>query len=46
MLRVQLAAKLVEHRGNVTAVARDLGKHREQVNRWLRRFGLDADAFR
>jgi DNA-binding NtrC family response regulator len=45
-IRVQLAAKLTEHRGNVTAVARDLGKHREQIKRWIRRFGFDIDLFR
>jgi transcriptional regulator of acetoin/glycerol metabolism len=45
-LRVQLAAKLTEHRGNISAVARDLSKHREQVQRWIRRFGFDVDLFR
>jgi sigma-54 dependent transcriptional regulator, acetoin dehydrogenase operon transcriptional activator AcoR len=45
-LRDRLALKLVEHHGNISAVARDLGKHREQVQRWLRRFGFDPATFR
>ena len=34
------------HRGNVSAVARDLGKARAQVHRYLKRYGLSVDAFR
>jgi DNA-binding NtrC family response regulator len=45
-LRQQLAELLAEHRGNVTAVARAIGKARTQVQRWLRRFGLDAERYR
>jgi hypothetical protein len=45
-IRRQLAAKLTEHRGNVTAVARDLSMHRTQIQRLIRRFGLDIDRFR
>jgi transcriptional regulator with GAF, ATPase, and Fis domain len=45
-LRERLAAKLVEHRGNVSAVARDFGKQREQIHRWMKRFGFDPEAFR
>lgn len=41
-----LCEKLGEHRGNVTAVARDLGKHREQVQRLIRRLGIDVARFR
>jgi transcriptional regulator with PAS, ATPase and Fis domain len=44
--RATLEALLREHRGNVAGVARALGKPREQVHRWIRRVGLDADAFR
>ncbi len=44
--RDELARKLVDHRGNVSAVARDLGKHREQVQRCIRRYGLDLASFR
>jgi DNA-binding NtrC family response regulator len=45
-LRAELVALLTEHRGNVSKVAEALGKGRMQVHRWLRRLGLDADAFR
>jgi DNA-binding NtrC family response regulator len=45
-VRLELAAKLTEHQGNVSAVARDLGKHREQIQRLIRRFGFDIDLFR
>jgi len=45
-LRGQLIELLRRHHGNVAAVARDLGKHREQIHRWARRFGIDLDSFR
>jgi transcriptional regulator of acetoin/glycerol metabolism len=45
-LEQRLVALLGEHRGNVSAVARALGKAPTQVNRWLRRFRIDAAAFR
>jgi transcriptional regulator of acetoin/glycerol metabolism len=45
-IRARLVALLEEHRGNIAAVARALGKHRRQVQRWLERFGLDPDDFR
>ncbi|MGZ6142063.1 MAG: sigma 54-interacting transcriptional regulator [Myxococcales bacterium] len=41
-----LAAMLRQHGGNVTAVARAMGKARTQVQRWLRRYGLDPLSFR
>jgi transcriptional regulator of acetoin/glycerol metabolism len=41
-----LVASLTRHRGNVAAVARELGKARMQVHRWMRRFGLEAGSFR
>ena len=44
--RDQLVALLREHSGNVSAVARALGKARMQVQRWLKRYGLDAESFR
>jgi transcriptional regulator with PAS, ATPase and Fis domain len=37
---------LRDHRGNLSAVARAMGKGRTQVVRWLERYGLDADEFR
>ncbi len=45
-LRDQLAGELKRHRGNVSAVARALGKGREQIHRWMRRFALDPEKFR
>jgi transcriptional regulator with PAS, ATPase and Fis domain len=45
-LRQQLDELLREHQGNVTAVARALGKGPTQVQRWLKRLGLVADAYR
>ena len=41
-----LVAQLREHRGNISAVARSMGKARTQVQRWLRRFHLDPASFR
>ena len=32
--------------GNVSAVAREMGKARMQVQRWIVRFGIDIDALR
>ncbi|MBL8620291.1 MAG: sigma 54-interacting transcriptional regulator [Myxococcales bacterium] len=45
-LRAQLVALLGEHAGNISAVARATGKARWQVHRWLRRLGLDSEAYR
>ena len=44
--REELIAVLREHRGNVSAVASALGKHRNQINRWLKRFAIDPAGFR
>ncbi len=44
--RDQLLTLLREHRGNVTAVAKVMGKARIQVQRWLRRFGIEPALFR
>jgi transcriptional regulator of acetoin/glycerol metabolism len=41
----QLVALLTRHRGNLSAVARELGTSRTQVQRLLDRFGLTRDAF-
>ena len=38
--RAALVAALREHGGNVSAVARALGKPRSQIQRWMRRWGL------
>ena len=40
-LRAQLEALLAEHAGNVSAVAAAMGKARFQIQRWVKRLGLD-----
>jgi transcriptional regulator of acetoin/glycerol metabolism len=42
----RLRELLENHRGNVTAVARELRKDRVQVHRWLKRYDLSPDEFR
>jgi sigma-54 dependent transcriptional regulator, acetoin dehydrogenase operon transcriptional activator AcoR len=39
-LKQTIADLLAEHAGNLSAVARVLGKDRKQVRRWIQRFGL------
>jgi sigma-54 dependent transcriptional regulator, acetoin dehydrogenase operon transcriptional activator AcoR len=41
VLRAKLVALFQEHGGNVSAVARSLGKARFQVQRWMRRLRID-----
>ena len=41
-----LATLLDRHQGNVADVARELGRQRTLVWRWLRKFGLDPGQFR
>ncbi|MDC3982151.1 sigma 54-interacting transcriptional regulator [Polyangium jinanense] len=45
-LRGRILALLEKHRGNVSGVARDMGKSRVQVHRWIQRFSIDIDAYR
>jgi transcriptional regulator with GAF, ATPase, and Fis domain len=45
-IRQRLVDELKAHGGNVSRVARSMGKARMQIQRWMRRFGLDAEAFR
>ena len=45
-LRDQVTALLHEHKGNVTAVARAMGKAPAQIHRWMRRFEIDPDVYR
>jgi transcriptional regulator with GAF, ATPase, and Fis domain len=45
-LRAQLVELLTRHAGNVAAIAREVGKHRRQIHRWLDRLDLDPDDFR
>ena len=42
----ELVALLQKHRGNVSQVAAELGKVRQQVQRWLKRYGLDPTRFK
>jgi two-component system response regulator HydG len=44
--RERVRLLLEQHRGNVSMVARELGKPRAQVYRWLKALGLDVDDFR
>jgi transcriptional regulator of acetoin/glycerol metabolism len=45
-LRDRLVDSLERNQGNVSRVARELGKPRTQLHRWLRRFSIDASVFR
>jgi transcriptional regulator with PAS, ATPase and Fis domain len=45
-LREELVRLLTEHAGNVSAVARAMGKARVQIRRWCRRFGIDPESYR
>jgi len=44
--RDELIALFQEHRGNVSEVARQLGKDRVQIHRWMKLYGLDPERFR
>ncbi|HSO00209.1 MAG TPA: sigma 54-interacting transcriptional regulator [Candidatus Nanopelagicales bacterium] len=37
---------LAKHGGNVAAVAREFGKDRTQIHRWMRRYGIKVDEYR
>jgi DNA-binding NtrC family response regulator len=45
-LRQELLAQFARHRGNVSGVARALGKARTQIQRWMKRFEIDPAKFR
>jgi DNA-binding NtrC family response regulator len=45
-LRNLLLQRLELHNGNVSEVARSFGKARVQIQRWMKRFGVDARQFR
>lgn len=44
--KAELEALLRQHGGNVSAVARAMGKARMQIQRWLARYGLDPRDFK
>jgi DNA-binding NtrC family response regulator len=46
VLREELILLLRKHRGNITAVAQEMGKARMQIQRWLKRVGVDPEEFR
>jgi len=46
LLRSQLLTLLSAEHGNVAEVARAMGKARMQVQRWMKRFGVDPAAYR
>jgi DNA-binding NtrC family response regulator len=39
-LRGRLSDAIARHRGNLAEVAREIGKDRTQIRRWMKRFGL------
>jgi len=45
-LRGELVRSLTAHHGNVADVARDMGKARMQIHRWLKRFDIDPGVYR
>ncbi len=45
-LRERLVALLQRHEGNVSAVAKAMGKGRMQIHRWIKRFELELASFR
>lgn len=45
-LRREILVKLEAHGGNIAEVAREMGKARMQVHRWLKRFAIDPGVFR
>ena len=45
-LRARLLELLEQHKGNISEVARAMGKARVQIHRWMQRFGVDPAKFR
>ncbi len=44
--REALCAAMRDQRGNISAVARAMGKDRKQIQRWIKRFAIDPTQFR
>jgi transcriptional regulator of acetoin/glycerol metabolism len=44
--RDELVALLEKHKGNVSKVATELGRVRQQIQRWIKRYGLDPERYR
>lgn len=45
-LRERLLVLLNQYKGNVSYVARDMGKARVQIYRWMEKLSIDVDSFR
>jgi transcriptional regulator with GAF, ATPase, and Fis domain len=45
-IKEEVIASLRLHGGNISAVARAMGKDRKQIQRWVKRFDLDPGSFR
>jgi DNA-binding NtrC family response regulator len=45
-LRGRIVALLEKHKGNVSYVARDMGRARVQIHRWMQKLSIDAEAYR
>jgi DNA-binding NtrC family response regulator len=45
-LRAELLAHLEVAQGNISEVARAMGKARTQIHRWVKRFGIEIGAYR
>ena len=44
--RDEITRLLREHKGNISAIARVMGKARMQIQRWCKRYRLDPESFR
>ena len=42
----EIVRLMTAHHGNVSAVARSMGRSRMQIHRWLKRLALNPDSFR
>ncbi len=45
-VRLELLEQLARYGGNLTDVARAMGKARMQIHRWCKRFGIDPNVYR
>jgi len=45
-LQRELELQLKRHKGNVSAVAREMGRARIQIRRWCTKYSIDIDSFR
>jgi len=45
-LKARLLELFTKHDGSIAAVAREMGKERVQIRRWIRRYGIDVAALK